>query len=76
MPNSMEHINNIATMTMRKTKETKGTVVFTEQVDEDSRPHTFYILREAYVEMGEPDTLNVTLEPLHTGEGTPDGEDV
>ncbi len=59
------------TMIMRKTKETKGTVVFTEvMVNTEERPHTFYILKETYGEMGEPDTLNVTLEPLHTG--TPD----
>ncbi len=62
-------MSDTVTMHMRKTKETKGTVVFTEMIQDDERPHTFYILKSTFGELGEPDTLNVTLEPLHTGTG-------
>ena len=57
------------TMTMVKTKETKGTVVFTESesdVEESGRgrPHTFYILKDAFGELGQPDTIDVTIEKV------------
>lgn len=54
-------------MYMDKTKETKGTVVFTERLDptttDRERPHTFYILKDVYNQLGEPDVLIVTMEP-------------
>jgi len=65
---------DVVTMTMRETKQTKGTIVFTEVVENEDRPHTFYILRDLYGEMGSPDTLFVTLDPQNTA--TPNGEDV
>ncbi len=54
------------TFRMTKTKETKGTVVFTEEKPEHQgrdRPHTFYILKDTFAELGEPDELTVTLDP-------------
>jgi hypothetical protein len=47
---------------MTKTKETRGTVVFTEVVNEDERPHTFYILKETFAELGSPTELTVVLK--------------
>ncbi len=55
------------TMTMVQTKTTKGTVVFTESesdVEESgrSRPHTFYILKDTFGELGDPTIIDVTIE--------------
>ncbi len=50
-------------MTMEQTKKTKGTVVFTEASDDpDSRPHTFYILKDTFETLDNPDTIEVVIE--------------
>lgn len=58
---------NPTTMHMEKTKETKGTVVFTETIRDgqtltDERPHTFYVLKDTFAELGGPEELEVVLE--------------
>jgi hypothetical protein len=46
------------TMAMSQSKETKGTVVFTEQTkDPDRRPHTFYMLKDTYADLGSPESI-------------------
>lgn len=58
------------TMTMYKTKETKGTIVFTEDLDETDpptereRPHTFYILKETHEVLGDPEMIKVTIDHI------------
>ena len=54
------------TMTMVQTKQTKGTVVFTEEMtgeQSEARPHTFYILKDTFGELGEPEAISVTIDP-------------
>ena len=47
-------------MKMTRTRETKGTVVFTEVTDED-RPHQFYILKRLDDDLEAPETIEVTI---------------
>lgn len=54
--------NNTVTMELRKSKETKGTVVFKQITATDERAHTFYILKDLYKRLGEPSQIVMTLE--------------
>lgn len=49
-------------MTMDQSKQTKGTVVFSERVDNpDERPHTFYILKDTFADLGSPESIAVLI---------------
>lgn len=50
-------------MTMDLEKETKGTVRFKERTDPGERPHTFYLLKATFKDLGKPQSLDVEITP-------------
>lgn len=54
--------NNTVTIEFLKSKETKGTVVFGELRNDDDRPHTFYMLKGLYAQLGSPNQIVMTIE--------------
>ena len=53
---------NRTVLKMEQTKQTKGTVVFTQVMQTDDRPHTFYILKDTFAELGDPENIEVVIE--------------
>lgn len=50
------------TLNMSKERETKGTVVYQEDVSGDARGHQFYVLKDTASAVGTPDKIKLTIE--------------
>ena len=49
------------TLNMSKERETKGTVVYQEDVSGDARGHQFYLLKDKAGEIDTPDKVKLTI---------------